>query len=76
MDLFAVSKSHPFALHAWGSALFINGAKVVDVTAVAIWIETRPDEVNRETGEVIREANRLRIGRRKPVGGATLIWEL
>lgn len=74
MDLFAVSREAPYALHAWGAVLFIKGRKVSEITANEIFVETSREKIDPATGEVTMD--RLRISKRKPLLGAILAWEI
>lgn len=74
VDLFGVSKTHPFALRAWGAIPSVNGANVVDVQVAVIWVETGHDRICPNTGEVT--PNRLRIPKRRLPFESIPAWEV
>lgn len=63
MDLFRVSKSEPWAVHAMGAVAFIKRRDIVEITDKHIITESRP-------------GIRQRISKRAILKGTSLIWEI
>lgn len=74
IELFGMSRSHPWTLQSWGAVPFVNGCKIAEITAGEIWIETGRDRRDPLTGRVTPQL--LQIRKRKPAADAVLAWNL